>query len=107
MTTNHNYWPKATNTPFSACLNPTLANDPSIKKVIDPNGPYDPVARHCLAAFLNASTSPPLTPNSILSVAKAQAIWTSYVNNAGVFEPTAGIKWDGPKIVAWIMTTYS
>jgi len=108
-TINNSYGPFATNTPFSACLKPTLANDPSIKKVItDPNGTYDPVARHCLAAFLNASMTPvPLTPASILSVAKVQAIWTSYVNNGGVFEPTAGIKWDGPKIVAWIKTTYS
>jgi hypothetical protein len=32
-----------------------------------------------------------------LSAAKAQAIWTSYVNNGVIFEPTAGIKWDAPR----------
>ena len=92
---------------FSAYFSPALAgNNLTFKKVIDPSNGYDPVARNCLAALLNASTAPPLTPASILGVAKAKAIWSSYATK-GYFEPTAGIQWNGAKIVDWITTTYS
>ena len=101
------HWPIGANTLFSACFSPALADGTTkIKSVIDPSKGYDPVACHCLAALLNASTSPPLTPASILSTAYVKAVWWSYASK-GYFEPTAGIQWNGGQIVDWIKTTYT
>ena len=102
------HWPIDSNADFSAYFNPAIAGtNVTLKKVIDASKGYDPVARNCVAALLNASTSPPLTPASILSVAKARDIWFSYRNNGGIFEPSAGIQWTSAQIVEWIATTYS
>jgi hypothetical protein len=106
-TTNHNHWPIDANALFSHYFSPGLnGNNVKLKKVIDPSNGYDPVARNCVAALLNACSGPPLTPSSILGVAKAQEIWSSYARN-GYFEPTAGIRWNSAKIVDWMTTTYS
>ena len=106
-TTNHSHWPCNANALFSAYFSPALAgNNVTLKKVIDPSNGYDPVARNCLAALLNASMAPPLTPASVLGVAGAKAVWSSYATK-GYFEPTAGIQWNSAKIVDWITTTYS
>src|SRR6187397_2843611 len=48
-TINDSFGPFPRNTAFSAYFNPPLANNPSFKKVIDPNNNFDPVARNCLA----------------------------------------------------------
>jgi hypothetical protein len=106
-TTNHSHWPLDANALFSDYFNPGLTgNNVKLKRVVDPSNGYDPVARNCVAALLNASSGPPLTPSSILSLAKAKEIWSSYATR-GYFEPTAGIRWDSAKIVDWMTTTYS
>ena len=100
-------WPISASTLFSGCFSPALADATcKLKTVVDPSKPYDPVACHCVAALLNASTSPPLTPASILSAAYVKAVWSSYASK-GYFEPTAGIQWNGGQIVDWIKTTYT
>jgi hypothetical protein len=53
-------------------------------------GGRDAVARHIVAAVLNAAKG--LTPANVLSVAIAKTVWTSFVTK-GYYEPTAGIKW--------------
>jgi hypothetical protein len=100
-------WPINGNTLFSACFSPALS-DPAlkIKTVLDPSKGYDPVACNCVAALLNASAGPPLTPASILGVSYVKSVWASYATK-GFFEPTAGIRWNGGQIVDWIRTTYS
>jgi len=99
-------WPINANTLFSGCFSPALADATcKLKTVIDTSNSYDLVACHCVAALLNASTSPPLTPASILSAAYVKAVWSSYASK-GYFEPTAGIQWNGAQIVEWIKTTY-
>ena len=100
-------WPINGNTLFSACFSPAMSDSTlKIKTVLDPSKGYDPVACNCVAALLNASASPPLTPASILGAAYVKAIWSSY-KNKGYFEPTAGIQWKAGDIVDWITTTYS
>jgi len=95
------------NTLFSAYFSPALSDgNLKLKAVLDPSKGYDPVACNCVAALLNASNGPPLTPTSILGVAYVKAIWSSYASK-GYFEPTAGIRWSGGQIVDWIKTTYS
>jgi hypothetical protein len=94
-------------TKFSALFTPALSDsNVTLKKVVDASLGYNVVARHCVAALLNASKSPPLTPPSILSAAMVKAVWTSYATH-GYYEPTAGIQWTDTKIVDWITTTYA
>jgi hypothetical protein len=101
------HWPLAQNTLFETYFAPALTGtNVTLKNVIDPTKGYDPVARNCVAALLNASTSPPLTPPTILGVGYAKTIWSSYASR-GYFEPTAGIQWHSAEIVEWIATTYS
>jgi hypothetical protein len=101
------HWPISPNNPFKNYFSPALADtNVSLKDVINPSKGYDPVARNCVASLLNASTSPPLTPATILSAGYAKAIWSAYATK-GYFEPTAGIQWNSAKIVDWIATTYS
>jgi hypothetical protein len=100
-------WPISGNALFSAYFLPALSDGTlKLKEVLDPSKGYDPVACNCVAALLNASNRPPLTPASILGVAYAKAIWSSYASKR-YFEPTAGIRWNGAQIVDWITTTYS
>jgi hypothetical protein len=105
--TPHGHWPISPNALFQTYFAPALAGtNVSLKNVLDPTKGYDAVAQHCVAALLNASTSPPLTPPAVLGVAYAKAIWSSYATK-GYFEPTAGIQWNAAKIDDWIATTYS
>jgi hypothetical protein len=105
--TDDSYWPCDSNALFGSYFSPGLAaGDVKLKKVVDPSKGYDAVARNCVAALLNACCGPPLTPSSILSVAKIKEIWSSYATK-GYFEPTAGIQWNSAKIVDWMTTTYS
>lgn len=100
-------WPVAASTLFKDVFTPALSgNNVTLNKVIDPTKSFDTVARNCVAALLNASTAPPLTPASILSAGLAKTIWTSYATK-GYYEPTAGVRWDAPQVVEWIKTTYS
>jgi len=100
-------WPLKQNTLFETYFAPALAGtNVSLKDVLDPNKNYDPVAQNCVAALLNASTSPPLTPATILGVGYIKEIWYSYRTKT-YFEPTAGIPWYSADIIKWIATTYS
>ncbi len=104
-----NGWPSTCQptSKFEDFFKPTLTQQHvRLQKVIAPGGGYDVVACHCVAALLNASTSPPLTPATILSASLAKSIWASYATN-GYFEPTAGVRWNSGQIVDWIKTTYS
>jgi hypothetical protein len=105
--TAHGQWPCSANALFQTYFSPALAGtNVTLKLVVDPSKGYDPVARNCVAALLNASTSPAMTPATILGIARAKAVWSSYATK-GYFEPTAGIQWNSAKIVEWMTTTYS
>lgn len=62
--------------------------------------PGDPVAQHLAAALLNVASG--LVP--VLSQAMLQTIWLEYTTK-GYFEPTAGVKWYSPEIVAYLQST--
>jgi hypothetical protein len=105
--TPHGQWPIDANAVFKTYFSPALTGaNVKLKAVVDQHYGYDPVARNCVAALLNASMSPALTPAEILGVARAKAIWSSYATK-GYFEPTAGIQWNSAKIIDWMTTTYS
>ena len=63
-------------------------------------GPPNDVARHIVAALLNAAAG--LTP--VLEVHEVQNIWYEYAT-VGYFEPQAGIKWYHEEIVDYLMST--
>ncbi len=105
--TPHSHWPINPNSLFSTYFSPALSGTSvTLKNVLDPTKGYSPLAQNCVAALLNASTSPPLTPPNILGVGYVKGIWSSYANQ-GYFQPTAGIQWNAGQIVNWITTTYS
>ena len=60
------------------------------------------MAKHLVAAYLNALKA--YTPPGVLDVLRTQAIWASFVDNT-FYEPTAGIKWYAPELIAWLKTT--
>lgn len=60
------------------------------------------LAAHLVAAVLNAEAA--YTPATVLSIAKAQDIWSDY-NSRGYFEPTAGVRWDSAQTIDWLKTT--
>lgn len=71
----------------------------------------DGLARHCVAAVLNANAG--LTPADVLSEVTTKNIWASFVSR-GYYEPTAGIKWypdysepvsPTGGLIAWMLTT--
>jgi len=68
-------------------------------------GPPDDVARHIVAALLNAAAG--WTP--VLTIAAIKGIWTEYMNTGGgtigYFEPTAGVKWYHDDIVNYLLST--
>lgn len=101
-------WPQTCEpgTHFSPLFSPSLnRSNVSLMNVVESSS-YDTVARHCVAAYLNASASPPLTPPTILSAGMTKTIWSSYATK-GYFEPTAGVRWTSAQIVDWIKTTFS
>lgn len=100
-------WPLRPDSKFRQQFSPSLTDaNASLRQVVDPNGGYDPVARHLVAALLNTSTNPPKTPAAILTPSTVKSIWTSYATN-GYYEPTAGVRWNGMRIVEWILTTFT
>lgn len=58
------------------------------------------VAQYCTAALLNAASG--WTP--VLTEARVKGIWSEYCTQ-GFFEPTAGVKWYGDDIVAYLSST--
>lgn len=65
-------------------------------------GPPNDVARHVVAALLNAAAG--LTP--VLTVAAVKGIWSEYITK-GYFEPTAGVQWGDAQIVSYLESTMS
>ena len=73
-------------------------------------GDRDAVARHIVAALLNAKKG--LTPANVLSVTTVRAVWSSFATR-GYYEPTAGIKWFADSsvpagsggIIPWLKST--
>ncbi len=70
----------------------------------NPWGLTDPdnLGAHIVAALLNASTTPSLTP--VLSAADVINIWNEWVSK-GYFEPTANVQWNSQQIVSYLKTT--
>jgi hypothetical protein len=70
----------------------------------------DGVAKHCVAAYLNAATN--RVPAVLCSTQAAKDIWIAYTTR-GYFEPTAGVKWFADSctpagvggINPWLITT--
>jgi hypothetical protein len=63
-------------------------------------GPPLDVARHIVAALLNAASG--LTP--VLDVTAVLIMWEEFAT-AGYFEPTAGVKWYHEEIVDYLLST--
>jgi hypothetical protein len=76
----------------------------------DGGGDRDAVARHIVAALLNAAAG--LTKDPVLSVSGVRAIWSSF-DQLGYYEPTAGIRWYADSanvsgtggIIPWLKST--
>ena len=70
----------------------------------NPWGLTDPdnLGAHIVAALLNASTTPSLTP--VLSAADVINMWNEWVSK-GYFEPTANVQWNSAQIVDYLKTT--
>ena len=62
--------------------------------------PADPVAQHLAASLLNVASG--WVP--VLNQAMLQTIWLEYTTK-GYYEPTAGVKWYSPEIVAYLQST--
>lgn len=79
--------------------------DPLVDGGVQGAGPPNDVARHIVAALLNAAAG--WTP--VLTIAMVQGIWSEYMNTgggtAGYFEPTAGVKWYHDDIVNYLLST--
>jgi hypothetical protein len=91
----------------TACVYP----DKSLYEVLDLGG-GDPtgnnVARHIVAALLNASTTPPLVP--VLNADAVKEIWAQYIATgggaSGFYSPDSGItKWYAAQIVTYLTST--
>lgn len=79
--------------------------------LMNTNSGRDGLARHLVAAYLNALKG--LTPREVLDVPTIKSIWTSFIAR-GYYEPTAGIRWfpdyaepASPRggLIAWLKTT--
>lgn len=64
--------------------------------------PHDQVARHVVAAMLNAQAglTPPLTVHIV------KGIWRDYLTQ-GYYEPTAGVRWGQQEILTYLGSTQS
>jgi hypothetical protein len=87
-----------TATLFSATFSPSpYPPETTLLTVLNMGGPSNDVARHLVAAQLNVAKG--WTP--VLDAGQIQAIWLEYTGR-GYFEPTAGVKWSEPEIVAYL-----
>ena len=101
-------WPnKQEATKFNDVFSPSpYPPDTTLLQVLElMGGPPNDVARHIVAALLNAAAG--WTP--VLTIAAIKGIWTEYMNTGGgtigYFEPTAGVKWYHDDIVNYLLST--
>jgi hypothetical protein len=89
-------------TPFNRAFSPSpFPASTTLLDVLDMGGgPPNDVARHIVAALLNAAAG--LTP--VLELHEVQNIWYEYAT-LGYFAPKAGIKWYHQEIVDYLMST--
>ena len=89
-------------TPFNSVFSPSpYADSVTLLDVLEAGGgPPNDVARHIVAALLNAAAG--LTP--VLEVHEVQNLWFEY-STKGYYEPTAGIKWYHEEIVEYLEST--
>jgi len=85
---------------FDACFTPHYSGQTLLDVLEMGGGPPNDVARHCVAAFLNAAAG--WTP--VLTVTAVKDIWNEYIT-LGYFEPTAGVHWDDSQIVNYLLST--
>ena len=74
-----------------------VMNDNCYPGLSDP----DNLCSHLVAALLNAATG---KTESVLSVTTVLGIWNEWLSK-DYFEPTAGVTWKSPQIVAYLKTT--
>src|SRR5512135_285927 len=101
-------WPNKHNaTKFTDVFSPSpYPPDTTFLQVLElQGGPPDDVARHVVAAVLNAAAG--WTP--VLTIPAIQGIWNEYMTTGGgtigYFEPTAGVKWYHDDIVNYLLST--
>ena len=93
-------------TPFHCPItgfNGTQFSGKSMLKVLENRsgvGAHGELAAYLAAAMLNACAG--LTP--VLDGNGVRRIWNQYIT-AGYFEPTTGVTWQAPQIIAWLKTT--
>lgn len=108
--TSPSQWPVSQGAMFGSVFSPALNPDMKIKDLFALSDSaatlLQRVAKHCAAAYLNATTSPALVPSTILNAALAKSIWNSFALTGG-YDPAPGLHWDATKIIAWISTTYA
>lgn len=89
-----------TATLFDAIFTPHYSGQTLLDVLATAGGPPNDVARHVVAALLNAAAG--LTP--VLTIAAIQGIWNEYITK-GYFEPTAGVHWGDAQIVSYLLST--
>lgn len=67
-------------------------------------GGLDALARHIVAALLNASTDPPIVPIEILPVATIKAMWQQCVTN-GCYSVNATVCWNPDQVTTYLQST--
>ena len=85
---------------FDAVCTPQYAGKTLLDVLEMGGGPPNDVARHIVAALLNAAAQ----WTSVPSIQTVKGIWSEYVQK-GYFEPTAGAKWDHTQIVTYLQST--
>ena len=85
---------------FDACFTPHYSGQTLLDVLEMGGGPPNDVARHCVAALLNAAAG--WAP--VLTVTAVKDIWNEYITK-GYFEPTAGVHWDDSQIVNYLLST--
>jgi len=112
---NTDSWPEpyAPGNSFCTTFDPTTCVYPG-KTLLDVlnlgggDGTGNDVARHIVAALLNASTTPPLVP--VLNADAVKEIWAQYMATgggaSGFYSPDSGItKWYAAQIVTYLTST--
>ncbi|MDB5823260.1 MAG: hypothetical protein JWR21_1964 [Herminiimonas sp.] len=106
-----NQWPIAPTKPFKTIFTTTNGSPyhtASLLTVLDPDFDNAPLGRHIVAAYLNAISTPSLTP--FLSGQQVVAMWNEILAS-GFYTPTAGVKWPAtaapgqPSVVAYLTST--
>ena len=87
-------------TKFDAVFTPQFSGKTLLDVLNMGGGPPNDVARHCVAALLNAAAQWTTVP----SIQTVKGIWSEYVQK-GYFEPMAGIRWNHAQIVTYLTST--